>query len=113
MAVNFNQTFLYEILVPTQYGWPKIKPIKTKHHKEWDKRVIAISGGLTILAAGKGKWVHEGIEYPEKVLPVRILCTPKQMFDIVKMTIQHYRQKAVMYYMISQEAHIVYAKEQK
>ena len=44
---------LYEILVPTKYG-DNEKPIRTKHHKEWDKYVRKISGGLTILTPGKG-----------------------------------------------------------
>ena len=30
---------LYEVLVPTMFGFPKVKPISTKHHKNWDKEV--------------------------------------------------------------------------
>jgi hypothetical protein len=102
-------TNLYEILVPTIYG-DTLKPIRTKHHKEWDKQILKITGGLTILAAGKGKWVHEGVEYPEKVLPVRILCTKEQILDIIELTIKHYRQKAVLAYKVSDETYLVYAK---
>ena len=100
---------IYEILVPTIYG-DTMKPIRTKHHKEWDKRVMKITGGLTILSAAKGKWTHEGTEYPEKVLPVRIMCLAHQMNDIGNMTLAHYRQKAVLYYKISDEAHLIFAE---
>lgn len=107
-AAESSKTYLYEILVPTKYG-DTVKPIRTKHHKEWDKRVQKITGGLTILSAAKGKWTHQGVEYPEKVLPVRIMCTAEQINQIVRITITHYRQTAVMYYRVSDDVHIVYA----
>ena len=101
---------LYEILVPTIYG-DTMKPIRTKHHKRWDERVKKLSGGLTILTPGKGVWVHEGVDYIERVIPVRIMCEEKTMKKIVDITLQHYRQKAVMYYVLSTECYIVNAKE--
>ena len=39
-----------------------------------------------------------------------IMCTAKQMQNIVQITISHYRQKAVFYYMVSSDVHVVYAK---
>jgi len=48
---------LYEILVPTIYG-DTMKPIRTRHHKEWDKYIQSITGGLTILSSAQGKWTH-------------------------------------------------------
>jgi hypothetical protein len=101
---------LYEVLVPTIYG-DSLKPIKTRHHKVWDERVQRISGGLTIMSPAKGKWVFKGTEYPERVIPVRIMCEPEEMVAIVKMTIQHYRQKAVMYYVLSNDVRIVHAED--
>jgi len=101
---------LYEILVPTIYG-DTMKPIRTKHHKKWDERVKKLSGGLTILTPGKGVWVHEGVDYIERVIPVRIMCEENTMKKIVDITLQHYRQKAVMYYVLSTECYIV-AKEE-
>lgn len=100
---------LYEVLVPTIYG-DTMKPIKTKHHKRWDERVKKISGGLTILTPGKGVWVHEGKDYIERVIPVRIMCDEKSIKKIVEITLQHYRQKAVMYYVLSTECFIVNAE---
>lgn len=100
---------LYEILVPTIYG-DTMKPIRTKHHKKWDERVKKLSGRLTILTPGKGVWVHEGVDYIERVIPVRIMCEEDVMKKIVDITLQHYRQKAVMYYVLSTECFIVLEK---
>lgn len=117
---------LYEVLVPTKYG-DNGKPIRTAHHKQWDKYVKSITGGLTILAPAKGQWVNEGVEYPERVLPVRVMVEEtmtSQFFDniwndvfdteqidkIIQFTLAHYRQKAVMYYVISNQVNIIYAK---
>lgn len=99
---------LFEILVPTIYG-DTLKPIRTRHHKKWDERVQAITGGMTILASARGKWVFQGVEYPEKVIPVRIMCSEAQMQKVVKITLEHYRQKAVMYYVLSREVYVVNA----
>jgi len=38
---------MWEILVPTLHA--NGKPIKTRYHKVWDKKVIEITGGLTVL----------------------------------------------------------------
>lgn len=100
---------LYEILVPTIYGDTK-KPIRTRHHKNWDKYVRAIAGGLTILTPAKGEWVFEHSVYTERVIPVRIMCDEKEMGEIVKFSLSHYRQIAIMYYVLSTECHIVYKK---
>ena len=101
---------LYEILVPTMYG-DTLQPIGTKHHKKWDERVQAISGGLTILSPAKGKWIYKGVEYPERVLPVRIMCTETDMKKIVKITMEHYRQKAVMFYVLSTNVQIIHRED--
>ena len=99
---------LYEILVPTIYGDTQ-KPISTKHHKQWDLRVRNITGGLTILSPGKGQWLNNGELWDERVIPVRIMCSKEDIQRIVQITLQHYRQKAVMYYKVADEVEIVYA----
>lgn len=98
---------LYEILVPTIYG-DTMKPIRTRHHKNWDKYVLKLTNGLTILKPGSGKWVYQGSEYFEKVIPVRIFCSEKDMEKIVKFTLTHYRQHAVMFYVVSENCQIVH-----
>jgi len=102
-----DQKRLYEILVPCQ--WNDGKPVRTRHHREWDKRVRKISGGLTILRPGKGQWIHEDALYEDRVIPVRIYCTQRQMDEITQITIMHYEQKAVMYYPLAEGCLIHYA----
>lgn len=96
---------LYELLVPTIYG-DTLKPISTKHHKEWDKWIRQRSGGLTILTPAKGQWVHENKLFEERIIPVRIMCSEKLMTKIVKFTKSHYRQKAIMFFLLSDQCFI-------
>lgn len=93
---------LYEILVPCARN--DKKPIRTRQHRVWDEKVREITGGLTIMPPGKGQWVcPEGDLFSERMIPVRIIATPGQMVDIVDMTAAFYNQKAVMYYVISND----------
>lgn len=93
---------LWEILVPCKFG-DNDKPIRTKHHKEWDKYVRKLTGGLTILKPAKGIWVHENELYEERMIPVRIACSKEIIDKIMDFSALHYRQKAIMCYKISQE----------
>lgn len=103
---------LWEILVPTTMNNPS-NPCRIGHHKEWDKRVRKISGGLTILEPAKGQWIDcESMElYEERVIPVRIACTEDEIRKIIDITIQHYRQEAVMAYLVSSKVIIKRKKE--
>jgi hypothetical protein len=127
MRYDLKMKILYEVLVPTMFGYPNVKPISTKHHKSWDKEVIKITGGMTLMKPAQGRWVDKGFEYPERVIPVRIMVDEitknymgtetygagivdkTQITKIVNLTLKHYRQKAVMYYVISREVNIAYA----
>lgn len=93
---------LWEILVPTTMNNPP-SFVRVGHHREWDKRVRKISGGLTILEPAKGQWIDSEtmILYEERVIPVRIACSEEEINQIVDITLQHYRQEAVMAYKIS------------
>ena len=93
---------LWEILVPCTFG-DNAKPVRTKHHKEWDKLVKRISSGLTILSTGKGQWDFEGETHHDKVIPVRFIASSKQADKLADFTRRHYRQKSVMYYKISDD----------
>jgi hypothetical protein len=79
------------------------KPVRTRHHKEWDKVVRSISGGLTILKPAKGQWLHPQSHelFEERVIPVRVACTQQQIQEIMRFTLKHYQQIAVMAYQIS------------
>lgn len=81
------------------------KPIRLRHHKNWDSYVKNIAGGLTILKPAKGVWVcPESKElYAERMIPVEIACNEKQMDKIAEFTKQHYRQLAVMVVTLSTE----------
>lgn len=96
-----NATKLWEVLVPTLTKTKK--PIRTKHHKNWDDYVRKIAGGLTILKPGRGQWVDAGELYEERVIPVRVACTEKQINKIIDFTIKHYDQIAVMAYLVSEK----------
>jgi len=111
MSDRWEQMKLYEILVPC--NWNDGMPIRTRHHREWDKRVHKIAGGLTILTPGKGQWVHQSDLYVDRMIPVRIHCTDKQMEEIAQITITHYEQEAVMYYPIADWALIHHATEEQ
>jgi hypothetical protein len=103
-----SSKYLYEIIVPTIYG-DTLKPISTKHHKNWDTEVRKITGGLTIYQPAKGQWVHESDLCEERVIPVRIACAPRDIDRIIAFTLKHYRQKAVFYYLVSQHCFTVFA----
>ncbi len=93
---------LYEILVPCQTNAGK--PIRTKQHREWDRRVRRITGGLTVLPPTKGQWVSPSGElFAERMIPVRIAADAFQIAQIADMTAKFYDQEAIMYYKISDE----------
>ena len=94
-----NDRVLFEILVPC--NWNDGRPVRTRHHREWDKRVRKIAEGLTILKPAKGQWVHQDRVYEDRVIPVRLFCTHEQIKAIADITINHYEQEAVMYYRLS------------
>ncbi len=74
------------------------------HHTAWDDKVHAITGGMTIHGTAKGKWVSpSGVEFREKMIPVRIACTRVQIMEIGYMTRAHYEQEQIMIVRISEE----------
>lgn len=93
---------LIEILVPvTNHG----VRIKKKHHRKWDAKISRIAGGLTLFKPKKGRWLSGSKLFKEKMIPVRIAATNKEIKKIVKFTAKHYKQKAVMYHLVSK--HVV------
>lgn len=90
----------WEILVPTQSN--EGIPYRTRFHKVWDEKVRAITGGLTIIPPVKGQWVAPNGElFSERMIPVRIACTEEQIETIADMTAKYYKQKAILFYMVS------------
>lgn len=108
-----NSTPLWEILVPTIFN--DGRPIKTRYHRIWDKKVQEITGGLTVQPPAKGKWTDpkQGDVYVERMIPVMIRCTKLQIEKIAEITMDYYEQLAVMYYKISEESYMLEASPEK
>jgi len=92
---------MWEILVPSASNDGVEYPIE--YHQEWDRKVIKIAGGLTILKSQKGAWMSNNIQniVRDKMIAVRIACTKVQIEGIMGVTASHYNQEAVMAYKIS------------
>ena len=96
--------YLWEILVPVENINSMLREeFDIKVHQAWDEKVRQVAGGLTIMKTGKGNWIDTNEVCIEKMIPVRIMCTKKQINDIADMTAEHYRQTAVMFYKVSNE----------
>ncbi len=93
-------TFLFEILIPVssndgiEFG--------SYHHAKWDFMVVSLTGGLTRFGSVDGQWRSPSGEiFVEKMIPVRIACTQEQIDEIADFSAKHYKQQAMMYYLIS------------
>ena len=108
MIISEEYNEMWEILVPTITNAGK--PIRKRHHKEWDKQVRKITGGLTIISPIKGQWVSkEGILFVERMIPVRIVTDRNTMIQkVVPLTLKFYDQLAVLVYKISDMAMIIH-----
>lgn len=97
---------LWEILVPSHSN--EGTEYQLDHHKEWDKKVRDISGGLTILRTAKGEWSNdEGRLFFDKMIPVRIYCSEPDIDRIIGLTLSHYDQEAVLAYEVSTNVKLV------
>lgn len=110
MYFHMENIKLWEILVPCQKN--DGTGYSTKHHREWDKQVLRITGGLTVLKPTTGGyWVDHtdnGNVYKDRTIPVRIACNNTQMDEIIRRTLTHYSdQEAIMAYVISDRVKIV------
>lgn len=102
--LNQENRLLWEVLVPTFMNG---KPIKTKHHKQFDKMVRKISGGLSIFLPIKGQWFHPDSNelISERMIPVRFMATREEMDKVALFTVKHYCQHSVLVYKISDEVY--------
>lgn len=56
----------------------------------------------------KGEWVSDDKTiFVDRMIPVRIACTPIQMREIALMTGEYYEQLCIMYYMISNSVTLI------
>jgi hypothetical protein len=99
ISLMLDNKELWEIFVPTVRN--NGKPIHTRFHRVWDKKVEGISGGMTIYHPAHGRWIHGAQRYAERMIPVRIMCTEEQMKQIAEFTVGYYDQIEVLAYRIS------------
>ena len=103
------KTELWEILVPASNN--KDLKFTYEHHKEWDEFVKDISGGVTIMKTAKGEWLSPtGELYIDRMIPCRIACSYEELSIIIDFTIEHYKQKAVLAYKISDDVILRHGK---
>ena len=97
---------IWQILVPVSDNEGNI--FSVAHHRAWDAVVRRLArGGLTIQQPAKGEWtMQDGKIIREEMIPVSVIANFDQMVSIVEFTAQHYRQKAVFYYVISEQVYI-------
>lgn len=93
---------MWEINVPASTGDDRFS---FEHHQEWDKKVRTISGGLTVYKGAKGQWLHPETNelYQDRMIPVRIACTHPEIREIMRITLEHYEQEAVLAYLVSEQ----------
>jgi hypothetical protein len=100
---------LWEILVPASDG--RGNRLLINHHRIWDEKVRKLTGGgMTISAPAKGEWVNgkEGSAIlREPMIPVRLLTDRITIDKVATMTMEHYDQKAVLYYMVSDTVYML------
>ena len=90
---------MWEILVPASNRNEKFS---YEHHKEWDAFVGQYSNGITVLRGAKGEWKSpNGEVFRDRMIPCRIICTEEEIKKIVRFTIEHYNQEAVLAYELS------------
>jgi len=89
---------LWRILVPTVMDGKKIS---IGYHRAWDKKVRSITNGLTVFQPAKGTWVNDKEICCEKMIPVDIYCTEFQIHQIAHMTKEYYKQKKIMYHLVT------------
>lgn len=93
---------MWEILVPT--AKENGEPISLKHHQDWDAKVLAITGGLTVCLPTVGQWASPaGTLFVERMIPVRIACSIEEIEKIADLMAAHYDQQSVMYYRVSEQ----------
>ncbi len=90
---------MWEILVPASNRKDKFS---YDHHKAWDAFVNQFSNGMTVLRGAKGEWqAPDGTICNDRMIPIRIICTEEEIRKIIRFTIEHYNQEAVLAYQLS------------
>ncbi len=104
---------IWEILVPTERRLRPGRYYTTRYHRVWDAKVRVITGGLTVMAPARGQWIHPatGELFRERMIPVRVMATRKEIEKVVDLTLEYYDQLAVLCYKISNEVILKFRDE--
>lgn len=100
-----SSTPMWEILVPTVSNAGR--PFTVRHHRQWDRMVKELAGGMTLVQPVRGSWIDGDAEYTERMIPVRIMCTREQIVEICKETAHFYDQLAVLATLVATETVLV------
>lgn len=103
---------VWEIYVPTVHQNSN-KPIKARYHRVWDRKVLDITGGLSVYNPIVGIWKSDesGEVYNERMIPVRIVATRDEVEKVIEETFKHYPdEEAILCYRLSQETIMRYRK---
>jgi len=101
---------LWEILVPKFSN--NRKRFRISFHKNWDREVEKVSGGLTILRTAKGRWINPDKRlFVDEMIPVRISCSEKDIEKIMNFTLKYYNQESVFCYLVSDKVKILKRKK--
>lgn len=102
-----TEKLMWELLVPTRGN--DGTPFTRRHHRHFDNYIKDISGGLTLVSPVRGDWVDpsSNVEYTERMIPVRALCTRHEIVEIAKEAARWYDQIAVLATLVSVETVVV------
>lgn len=92
---------VWRIMVPEKDNHGR--RFSNRRHRDWEQTVINISHGWTIHKPARGAWqeeMNERVQF-EEMRPVDIICSAKEIKDIVEMTAHHYMQIEVLAYKLS------------
>ena len=105
------QKRLWAIVRPMQSN--SGKPFTVEHHRAWEDNVIGTFGGATFLPVADGAWKHGGMIFREPMQQINVIGTWDQMLNLVRETMLHYDQLAIMWHMVAHDPHITYREEIK
>jgi len=94
---------LWEILIPINDNvLHYVTEASHRRIREWQEKVAATTGGLTILKSRIGEYVstHHAL-IKEPMLPILIACTEKDILSIADFTASFFHQDAIMFYQVS------------
>jgi len=92
---------LWEIMIPKNIDKHTIFHVSS--HRQWNKYVEELTGGMVFFSNLDRRWISSTKTSPyfDNKIPVRIFCSKEQMDKIIDFTMQHYDQKHVIAYELS------------